>query len=56
MEDDESWLYGDDQPAEAPADADIKNDTDVSIFIALHLKQRKVDGQVFFGKNPYYSN
>ena len=31
MEDDESWLYGEDQPAEAPAEADIKNENDVSI-------------------------
>ena len=40
MEDDESWLYGDDQPAEASADADIKKDTDVSHFIVLHLRDR----------------
>jgi hypothetical protein len=48
MEDDESWLYGDDPPAEASADADIKIEAeldikieadDVSIFITLHLKK-----------------
>lgn len=48
MEDDESWLYGDDQPTEASADADIKIEAeldikieadDVSIFITLHLKK-----------------
>ena len=41
MEDDESWLYGDDQPAEASADVDIKKETDVSIFNALYLKERE---------------
>ena len=32
MEDDETWLYGDDQSAEASAEADIKENNDVSIY------------------------
>ena len=32
MEDDETWLYGDDQSAEASAETDIKENNDVSIY------------------------